>query len=160
MRANLLNKMRNMSEEELYNSLYSDHLTGLLNRRAFESNTSKYVALVDLDSLKYINDTLGHAHGDAQLCAMGYKLADVFGNDHVYRLGGDEFVVRNCSIQNIINRLERLRQIFTGFSYGIGESLDEADEQLNLEKSKREAEGVRAPRGTIPPWAKQTEKLQ
>jgi diguanylate cyclase (GGDEF)-like protein len=52
------------------------------------------VALIDLDSFKIINDTLGHNAGDALLVAVGRRLAaNVTPRDTVARLGGDEFVV-------------------------------------------------------------------
>lgn len=160
MKASLIDALRNLSEEELYKALYCDCLTGILNRRAFEQTHSEYVALVDLDSLKFINDTQGHRMGDAQLCAMAYRLTGVFGDEDVYRLAGDEFVVRCNSRAALRMKLERLREIFPGFSYGTGYDLREADHNLITEKTQREAQGIRAPRGEVPPWAQQQELLQ
>jgi diguanylate cyclase (GGDEF)-like protein len=52
------------------------------------------LAVLDLDSFKPINDTLGHATGDRLLCEIGRALgARVRGGDFAARLGGDEFVV-------------------------------------------------------------------
>lgn len=141
--------MRNLSEE----APHCDCLTGILNRRALEQSRSDFVALVDLDSLKYINDTQGHRMGDAQLCAMAYRLTGVFGDEDVYRLAGDEFVVRSDSEARLRSKSGRLRRIFQGFSYGTDSSLGGVDTKLILEKTEREADGVRAPRGSVPPWA-------
>lgn len=83
-----------------------DELTGLPNRAVFNQlldfsikaarrSASKCAVLfVDLDGFKAINDTLGHAAGDALLIEMGQRLrACVRKSDVVVRLGGDEFVV-------------------------------------------------------------------
>ena len=153
MKKQLVTKLRQLNEEELYKCLYCDCLTGILNRLAFDESNSMFVALVDLDSLKYINDTQGHRVGDAQLCAMAYRLTGIFDDEDVYRLAGDEFVVRSESLTLLTQKLDRLRRMFPGFSYGTGRGLVEADRNLILEKQAREAAGVRAPRGAVPPWA-------
>ena len=81
-----------------------DALTQLPNRAYFAerlqhalANTNGRplsVALIDLDSFKTINDTLGHNTGDALLVAVGRRLASqLTEHDTVARLGGDEFVV-------------------------------------------------------------------
>ena len=82
-----------------------DLLTGLLNRRAFEERLGSEVArvrrhggelslcLLDLDSFKLINDTLGHGVGDEVLRSVGRHLAQVRGEDSAFRLGGDEFAI-------------------------------------------------------------------
>jgi diguanylate cyclase len=82
-----------------------DPLTGLLNRRACErailgrilaSADHAYlaVAMVDLDRFKELNDTHGHAAGDAALVAVAHALTAV-SNDTalIGRVGGEEFLV-------------------------------------------------------------------
>jgi diguanylate cyclase (GGDEF)-like protein len=85
----------------------SDELTGLLNRRGFYDHFRRELAaadrhplsvgvlvMIDLDGFKAINDTHGHAAGDACLRHMGRLLAGcVRREDVVARLGGDEFAV-------------------------------------------------------------------
>lgn len=84
----------------------SDALTGLLNRRGFESfaqqmlaqaakaNLSVACLMIDLDDFKPINDTHGHAAGDHILTAAARLLqANTAKGDLVARVGGDEFVV-------------------------------------------------------------------
>lgn len=82
----------------------TDPLTGIPNRRAFLERVSSAVAapggrqavvcLVDLDGFKSVNDTRGHAAGDAVLKAVGAALGAVMREtDTVARLGGDEFAV-------------------------------------------------------------------
>ena len=80
-----------------------DELTGLLNRRGFFATLRETiktpdvriaVLLLDLDGFKEINDTLGHAAGDALLRQIGLRLRVALrGDDEIGRLGGDEFAV-------------------------------------------------------------------
>ena len=85
---------------------HSDVLTGLANRYALEARLDQLVAdarrhgrsfvvmFLDMDNFKSINDSLGHAVGDAFLCAIAQRLTQcVRENDIVARIGGDEFVV-------------------------------------------------------------------
>lgn len=82
-----------------------DALTGLANRSMFRDHVQQtlneqlgsgvMIALVDMDEFKAINDTLGHAAGDALLVAVGQRLtrlADT-ADGLVSRLGGDEFAL-------------------------------------------------------------------
>jgi diguanylate cyclase (GGDEF)-like protein len=92
------------AEERLQRGAYRDELTGLANRRAFrEALTARLedpaadpalVVFADLDRLKSINDSLGHATGDTLLRGVAGRLQEQLGpKDMVARLGGDEFVV-------------------------------------------------------------------
>jgi diguanylate cyclase (GGDEF)-like protein/PAS domain S-box-containing protein len=93
-------------ERQLHALAHSDHLTGLPNRRSYEERLTQAVArsrrsamalalaYVDVDRFKHINDTYGHAAGDAVLREVARRLRDtVRGGDTVARLAGDEFVV-------------------------------------------------------------------
>jgi diguanylate cyclase (GGDEF)-like protein len=81
----------------------TDPLTGLGNRRAFGANLARdgierplaqLLAIVDLDGLKQVNDTLGHETGDALLAAFARELTRAARpHDEIYRLGGDEFAI-------------------------------------------------------------------
>ncbi|GGB58416.1 hypothetical protein GCM10011316_33100 [Roseibium aquae] len=83
-----------------------DPLTGIANRRACDRVISDLCAdpakrsktctiiRIDLDHFKAVNDTLGHAAGDAVLCRVGECLREAIGpDDFTARLGGDEFVI-------------------------------------------------------------------
>ncbi len=88
-----------------YNSLH-DSLTGLPNRRFLDQHLlgdhvhRKPTALlhIDLDRFKQINDTLGHAAGDAMLVhAAAILRANTRTGDFVARIGGDEFLIATTS---------------------------------------------------------------
>lgn len=93
-------------EEELLAASMTDELTGLFNRRGFMIMLDKLMRVaarehrgllllyLDLDNLKKINDTLGHAVGDEALAETARLLRETFRDaDVIGRLGGDEFVV-------------------------------------------------------------------
>ncbi|WP_287322134.1 EAL domain-containing protein, partial [Mesorhizobium sp.] len=97
-----------------------DSLTGLPNRRyldqVLEDNaanarrTGGYAALlhIDLDRFKHINDTLGHAAGDAMLVHASTVLrSKVDGEGFVARIGGDEFIVL-CAVHDDVEQLALL----------------------------------------------------
>ncbi len=90
--------------EELRHLATHDVLTGVANRRWFadrlqhvgDADDRGTIAIVfcDVDRLKEVNDTLGHAAGDAVLTAVAERLASAIrASDDIGRLGGDEFVV-------------------------------------------------------------------
>ena len=152
MNIELLAAMRSMDEAQLYQELYRDPLTGAMNRRAFDLDDSPAVAVVDLDSLKYVNDNFGHRAGDRQLQDLAHSLALVFDSDRVYRIGGDEFAITGESLNDIRQKLEALRRILPTFSYGADTTLERADDRLNEDKHARELKNLRASRGEQPWW--------
>jgi diguanylate cyclase (GGDEF)-like protein len=92
--------------EELHSLSVRDSLTGLLNRRGFMEVGERLatqaqrdgrqlgILMADLDGLKEINDSLGHAEGDLAIQAFAGALRDSFrASDTIARLGGDEFAV-------------------------------------------------------------------
>lgn len=98
---------RRSSVEAVRRGLCLDHLTGVLNRRHFlevaeqafaataRSGQPLSVIMVDADHFKAVNDTLGHAAGDAVLVELAALLEVGIrtGRDHVGRLGGEEFCI-------------------------------------------------------------------
>ena len=93
------------ANEHLRNISLTDGLTGLNNRRGFmilatgllkfarRAGYSSCLIYVDLDSLKYINDTFGHTAGDMAITHFARILTDTFrDSDVIGRMGGDEFV--------------------------------------------------------------------
>ncbi len=93
-------------QTELTHQAFHDSLTGLANRALFKDRVEQGLArlrrrrrplavfFLDLDRFKAINDSFGHAIGDALLIAVSKRLGDcVRAEDTVARLGGDEFAV-------------------------------------------------------------------
>lgn len=152
MNATLHDQLRGMSEQELYDALYKDLLTGTLNRRSFEVVGFRAVAVVDMDSLKYLNDNFGHRTGDRYLVQLAQELIHEFGEGSVFRIAGDEFAVTGFFGQALAAGLERVRERFPGISFGVAYDLGSADALLRAEKLRREAQGLRAGRGLPPPW--------
>lgn len=102
---------RKAAEEQLRRLALYDPLTDLPNRTSlrqefrelFEDSAgapfrSMFVAMLDLDGFKDVNDTLGHSVGDRLLQKVARRLEAASAEIRVYRLGGDEFVLvhRDC----------------------------------------------------------------
>jgi len=93
------------ARDRLESMAQMDPLTEALNRHAFhsllnrnegghESDASGCVALIDIDNLKVINDTLGHAVGDKAIRAVSRAVRSLIrADDMLFRWGGDEFLV-------------------------------------------------------------------
>jgi diguanylate cyclase (GGDEF)-like protein/PAS domain S-box-containing protein len=94
---------RSRQERRLFEAANTDALTGLANRNRFKTILTEQIAkgsanfgllLVDVDRFKQLNDTLGHAAGDAVLKEVAQRLLQIIGKrGAVCRLGGDEFAV-------------------------------------------------------------------
>jgi len=111
--ASLAVQHRKVYEQLAYQAQH-DSLTELANRVLFQERIDKAVAaaesggsvgfavlLLDLDDFKQVNDTLGHASGDALLRQVAHRLRRfVRGSDTVARLGGDEFAILLNQIGN------------------------------------------------------------
>ncbi len=106
---------------ELKEKVNSDYLTGCYNRRYLEEYADNYLSLedakgyfvlLDVDHFKQVNDTVGHALGDALLKEIVENIQSVFQDDSfVARLGEDEFVVfvtGNHSVDEIKEKLRTL----------------------------------------------------
>ena len=102
----LLKRQSDRLVAELNDAARTDPITGLLNRRGFDQQLELELArasrlrctvsllLCDLDRLKLVNDTFGHAAGDAALAAVAATLLKgVRVIDTTARIGGDEFAV-------------------------------------------------------------------
>ena len=84
----------------------TDELTGMLNRRAFDSIIEKYIKqfdldetdfsllIIDIDKFKQINDMYGHGFGDKVLKESASIIRNITANSSVaFRIGGDEFAI-------------------------------------------------------------------
>ena len=153
----------------------TDELTGLNNRRGFmilangllkfcrRADHPLCLLYIDMDSLKSINDTYGHAQGDIALTHFAHILTRTFReSDVIARMGGDEFAIltidaNESNLKSIQARLqsnvethnlESGRNYALSFSTGIirvdlsstftvEELLAQADEAMYAHKKKR-----------------------
>jgi diguanylate cyclase (GGDEF)-like protein/PAS domain S-box-containing protein len=135
---------RKRLEEEIRSLSLTDELTGLNNRRGFILLAEQEVKLAhrmkramllffgDVDNLKAINDTWGHAKGDLALKVISTILKENFReSDILSRIGGDEFVVLAVdaskeSVEIITNRIQAALDAFNqqgGETYHLAISL-------------------------------------
>ena len=157
----LLEKIRNMDEGELYYALFHDFVANCYNRNAFESyyQEGENVAVIDLDSLKWLNDTFDHRMGDSYLRQLAEELKREFGDENVFRLSGDEFAVTYEDSQLLKLNIAHIQRTIQYFSFGVSTNLELADKALKLQKKQREKLGLRAPRGEQPPWYRKVKKV-
>lgn len=109
-----------------------DSLTGLLNRNEFERNLKHLILsaqnearvhallYLDLDQFKLVNDTCGHAAGDALLKQLSFLLQQQVKNpDVLARLGGDEFgvLLHDNDMQAAYAQAEAIRQVVNDFRF-------------------------------------------
>ena len=90
-----------VEKEKLIYTSNTDELTKCFNRHAYETDINNldlseewiYISM-DLNGLKHVNDSFGHAAGDELICAAADCMKNIFSEyGKVYRIGGDEFVV-------------------------------------------------------------------
>ena len=136
-----------------------DSLTGLLNRHAYYADVSNdpksisAIISIDMNGLKTINDTIGHAAGDEALVTLSLCfIRPLKAKQAGYRIGGDEFIIvcRKTPKEEVLNIVEQIRKDVaeTEYSCAIGYSfnlsgekpisdlLKESDEMMYKEKDK------------------------
>jgi diguanylate cyclase (GGDEF)-like protein len=114
-----------LRQEELERAAGHDALTGLPNRRAYEAELRRRVALskrrgigftlaiIDLDHFKLVNDSMGHPEGDTVLRRAGEAVrASLRTSDRVFRIGGEEFalILETGDEEGVADLLERTRE--------------------------------------------------
>ena len=135
-----------------------DSLTGVLNRQAcyaeLETDPEGITALVsiDMNGLKEINDTHGHAAGDEALTTLALCFTQAAkAHQSVYRIGGDEFLVicRQGSPEEVLQLVERIRKNVSATKYScsigyscagesrksVSEMMKESDEMMKYKKA-------------------------
>jgi diguanylate cyclase (GGDEF)-like protein len=118
-----------LKEEKLIHKSITDEITGLLNRRAYEEDllkiehTRKTVPFVlvamDVNGLKTVNDTLGHAAGDELIQGASFCIRTCFGDyGKIYRIGGDEFMAiltQGCEkVEELLLNLKKAAASWSG----------------------------------------------
>ncbi len=133
-----------------------DAATGLANRRALETEFGRYMsaseplafAMWDLDGLKRVNDSHGHAAGDRLLKQFSDALRVASSEqDRLYRIGGDEFVSLHPDTPSLNLVIDRVRVSFPEVSVGwvqlgnhsLDAALLEADALMYADKQTRRA---------------------
>ena len=110
--------------KRLSQAALTDGLTGLANHRAFQEDLRREVmrgartgrplsfAIIDIDDFKEVNDSSGHARGDAVLTGLGKLMTYLRTEDRPYRVGGDEFalILPEEGLSSALQALDRLRQ--------------------------------------------------
>jgi len=127
-----VSELRSLATQLVYQAKH-DELTGLFNRREFESRLSDiilevrrypdshyWLAYIDLDQFKVVNDTCGHLAGDELLKQISTTIKQTIRDiDHFSRLGGDEFSVifKDCDYNLAITIVERIRRATNEFRF-------------------------------------------
>ncbi len=117
------NQMIHAENENLKSKVNTDELTGLKNRRAYNSEVAAEVErarrmesslclmVIDIDFFKKVNDTYGHAGGDEVILGVVACLnKSVRSYDFVYRFGGEEFAIMmtNCALEEAKTMANRI----------------------------------------------------
>lgn len=125
---------RKLLRQLSYNATH-DALTGLPNRSSFESqlkgllkllpgsHQSHALVMLDLDFFKAVNDSAGHAAGDALLHEIaGLMRSMLRPSDILARLGGDEFgfIIRHCSTDQALSATERVVNAINHYEFTWG----------------------------------------
>jgi len=135
----------------------TDALTGLANHRAFQddlrseiaraasANEPIAVAILDVDDFKEINDSEGHARGDAVLAELAQTMSVLPPGHKAYRIGGDEFalIMRGSTDADALEALERLRKAIAAaapdVSVSIGFTATESDYSVEPLRDRADA---------------------
>lgn len=147
---------KRQKQKEIEFLSYHDQLTGLYNRRFYiealeildsKENLPITIIMGDVDRLKQINDSLGHAKGDALLIKVAELIMKVCRQDDIVaRLGGDEFVILLPKIdafeaEKIIQRIkdlslnEKVGTVGISISLGYGTKNNEEENIQEIYKS-------------------------
>lgn len=155
-------RVSNPAYKDLANT---DHLTELKNRNAFETDLNNLdarikkdgigIVIADLNSLKLVNDRLGHSTGDVFILTAAKAIQSaVTKNSAAYRLGGDEFVILfwdtdagelKSFVENVNCRLAELSAelaLEIPLSLSIGYELFHPEKDINLKDLFKRADAA------------------
>ena len=137
--------------EKLLNSLLIDTLTNLSNREKLIldiKDKNLYIAIINIDSFKEINDFYGIEVGDEVLRKFANILKNISKNS--YKLSADEFAITDENLERLVNIIKKLEKllfekplkiyneiIHITFNCGIGKNLVEADMALKYAKKHK-----------------------
>ena len=134
----MLRDVTHMREVESF--VYKDPMTHLYNRRygmeaisnLMEAGKQFESAFIDIDRLKFVNDTLGHEDGDIYIQDTAAAISRVREPKLICRIGGDEFLIISEDSTDLAQQLEKVRTIFVkescaynrSFSFGTVNSVN------------------------------------
>lgn len=155
-----------IKEDELERIALVDNLTGLYNRhyllQKIDSRTrdeleGDWIAIIDIDNFKKVNDTYGHNAGDYVLQSVSSAVRDICDDCTVCRWGGEEFIIWSADSERDSSILEKVREKISethlsyddndicvsvtvgtnvySSEYSIDEWIDEADKKLYFGKN-------------------------
>lgn len=146
-----------LREQMMIDVSNTDELTGLNNRRAYESRIASFnpqgvagVIFCDLNGLKVTNDTLGHAAGDKLIIRFSELLKKQFPAKDIFRISGDEFVVIDCDDdeRDFFSKASKMKRRIelndsiasSGKSFGSGDAIltliSEAEQGMYADKNE------------------------
>lgn len=173
----VMNKIRIGTKAKMLHKLaITDSMTDFYNRRGFSEHESAYksantglasvgIAMLDVNNLKQVNDTLGHEKGDQLIILAAKAIQKAFSDfGECYRIGGDEFLVvlkgedPDVDFEIAVEDFEQICEEYAedssipfpvvvacGFAYNLNISLEELIEQAdkNMYKNKEERKNDR-----------------
>jgi diguanylate cyclase (GGDEF)-like protein/PAS domain S-box-containing protein len=123
---------RRESDRKIHWQASHDHLTGLVNRTAFQkylktiiqdvkqSKIEHALLFIDLDQFKIVNDTVGHIAGDELLRQISALLSsNIRKDDLLSRFGGDEFgiIFNNLSLDGVEDRAKKILEVLQQYHF-------------------------------------------
>lgn len=151
-------RVSEMTPEEMRRELLTSEKTGLPNRRAFdEEDASPWVAMIDVDGLKRLNDEFGYSAGNILIRRLADILLGV--GLEAYHNQGDEFICRGKTYHELRQTLSHAQNLLrhqpfvvealdgrvtsiegADFCFGIGTKLEEAERSLKYQKELQKIE--------------------
>ena len=146
--------MQQVNDDNLHHQeelVETDALTGMRSRYAYIRTMAEYqrrealphglaVFSIDINGLKAVNDTRGHAAGDQLIRGASECISEAFGRyGRCYRIGGDEFVVianhvGEGEISEICKAIDAAQQQGEGLSFSVGYAAVDAHPELSIEE--------------------------
>ena len=125
----LLDRLKQLSSKDMLTGVMNrnemNNFVDLLSRGEKHVESSVAVLFIDLNGLKWVNDSRGHVAGDILLKNAAAVLREVFDERDIFRAGGDEFAVITLDIsedelKEDIEKIRRLCELYENLSMAIG----------------------------------------
>lgn len=118
-RINTSNLIKKMAITDNFTGLYNkDYFVSFCETLKDEELNSLSLVMIDLNRLKYVNDTFGHDAGDTYIKTIASIIKSVFGEDAPFRIGGDEFsiIIKNKSREYVELQVERIKSVLASIT--------------------------------------------